>query len=142
GDIAAHVEHDWWGLMGELFIEEHLAPLQEWAHGLGMQLRGQPYGMATDAISAAAYLAIVEGESLGFKNLDDYRSLAGGRDMGGHNILSNEAGAFAGGAYSTTWKRMLRTLNPIFAGGVNQTVLHGYSYAEVPGVQWPGFSAF
>lgn len=142
GDIAAHVEHDWWGLMGELFIEEHLAPLQEWAHTLGMQLRVQPYGMPTDAVSAAAYLDIVEGESLGFKNLDDYRSLAGGRDMGGKKILSNEAGAFWGGAYSTTWKRMLRTLNPIFAGGVNQTVLHGFSYAEVPGVKWPGFAAF
>lgn len=142
GDIAAHVEHDWWNLMGTLFIEEHLAPLQEWAHGLGMKLRGQPYGMATDAIGAAAFLDIAEGESLGFENLDDFRALAGGRDMGGHTILSNEAGAFAGGAYSTTWERMLRTLNPIFAAGVNQTVLHGYSYAEVPDVKWPGFAAF
>lgn len=143
GFDAGFVLHDWWDLMSQLFIEEHLRPLQEWAHGYGMQLRAQPYGLPTDAVSAAAYLDIAEGESLGFKNLDDYRSLAGGRDMGGHRLLSNEAGAFAGGAYSTTWPRMLKTLNPIFTAGVNQTVLHGFSYGgEVPGTTWPGFAAF
>jgi hypothetical protein len=140
---SGFVVHDWWDLMSRLFIEEHLRPLQEWAHGYGMQLRAQPYGLPTDAVSAAAYLDIAEGESLGFKNLDDYRSLAGGRDMGGHQLLSNEAGAFAGGAYSTTWPRMLKTLNPIFTAGVNQTVLHGFSYdGAVPGTGWPGFAAF
>lgn len=143
GFDSGFVEHDWWDLISRLFIEEHLRPLQEWAHGYDMQLRAQPYGLPTDAVTAAAVLDIAEGESLGFKNLDDYRSLAGGRDMGGHRLLSNEAGAFAGGAYSTTWPRMLKTLNPIFTAGVNQTVLHGFSYGgDVPGTTWPGFAAF
>lgn len=139
---AAHVVHDWWDVMSQLFIEAHLAPLQEWAHTMGMQMRSQPYGLPTDAVSAAAYLDVAEGESLGFKNLDDFRSLAGGRDLGGHTVLSDEAGAFAGGAYSTTWKRMLSTLNPIYAAGVNQSVLHGFAYRDVPEVAWPGFAAF
>ena len=55
-------------------------------------------------MQASALLDIPEGESLGFKNLDDYRRQAGARDMAGNTILSNEAGATAGGAYSTTWE--------------------------------------
>lgn len=34
-------------------------------------------------------------------------------------IISNEATAFANGAYSTTFEEVIRTLNPTFAAGVN-----------------------
>ena len=139
---ATPILHDYWEVLGDLYLERHQHRLQEWAAGLGLQLRTQPYGLRTDAVHAAAHLDIAEGESLGFKNLDDYRSLAGGRDMGSHKVLSNEAAAYAGGAYATTWQKVLHTLNPIFAAGVNQTYLHGYAYAEVPDVRWPGFAAF
>lgn len=141
-ETSRRVLNDYWGVLGNLYIDGHVVPVREWAHGLGMQLRVQPYGLRTDAMAAAAALDISEGESLGFNNLDDYRSLAGGRDMGGKQILSNEAAAFAGSAYTVTWDRVLRTLNPIFSAGVNQTVLHGFSYADAPGAKWPGFAAF
>ena len=67
---------------------------------------------------------------------------AGARDLAGNTILSNEAGATAGGAYSTTWETELRKLAPEFAAGVNQNVFHGFSYATTPESRWPGFSAF
>ena len=92
----------------------------------------QPYGLQTDAMQASALLDIPEGESLGFKNLDDYKRQAGARDFAGNTILSNEAGATAGGAYSTTWRPELRKLAPEFAAGVNQNVFHGFSYATTP----------
>lgn len=107
-----------------------------------MTLRAQPYGLQTDAVATAAILDIAEGESLGFKNLDDYRCLAGGRDMAGHTVLSCEAGAYNGSAYSTTWDRVLRTMGGAYAAGVNQTVMHGFSYASAPEAEWPGFAAF
>ena len=62
--------------------------------------------------------------------------------MAGHRILSCEAGAYAGGAYNTTWDKFLRTMGGAYAAGVNQTVIHGFSYATAPGVSWPGFAAF
>jgi hypothetical protein len=52
-----------------------------------------------NAMGAAVALTIAEGESLGFKNLDDYRSLAGGVNIVLKTIISNEAAAFANGAY-------------------------------------------
>ncbi|MBC7269939.1 MAG: alpha-L-rhamnosidase, partial [Streptomyces sp.] len=140
--LTRQIRKDFWDTVSDLFNRHHLRALRDWSHSLGMSLRSQPYGLQTDAIASAAVLDIPEGESLGFKNLDDYRCLAGGRDMAGNTVLSCEAGAYNGSAYSTTWDRFLRTMGGTYAAGVNQTVVHGFSYATVPGVAWPGFAAF
>ncbi|MEU9284563.1 glycosyl hydrolase [Streptomyces sp. NPDC048275] len=140
--VTRQIRHDFWETVSTLFNRHHVTALRTWAHSLGLHLRSQPYGLQTDAIASAAILDIPEGESLGFKNLDDYRCLAGGRDMAGRTVLSCEAGAYAGGAYSTTWQKFLRTMGGAYAAGVNQTVVHGFSYAELPGVNWPGYAAF
>ncbi|MDR7279602.1 glycosyl hydrolase [Catenuloplanes atrovinosus] len=139
---SRRVRADYWQTISDLFTEHHFVPLTRWAHSLGLTFRAQPYGLETDAIAASAVVDVPEGESLGFKNLDDYRCLAGGRDMGGRALLSCEAGAYQGGAYNTTWKRLLRTMGGAYAAGLNQTVFHGFSYATAPGAAWPGFAAF
>ncbi len=140
--LTREVSHDYWQTLSELYNEHHATAVKKWANALGLKLRAQPYGLQTDATYTAAILDIPEGESLGFHNLDDYRSLTGGRDMAGTTILSCESGAYTGGAYSTTWQKFLLTMGGAYAAGVNQTVIHGFSYAELPGVQWPGYAAF
>ncbi|MBV2362278.1 glycosyl hydrolase [Streptomonospora nanhaiensis] len=129
-------------VLTQLYVDHHITPIKKWAHRLGLRYRIQPYGLQTDAVAKAALVDIPEGESLGFKNLDDFRSLAGGRDLGGNTVLSSEAGAVYGGSYSTTWRQTVRTISREYAAGVNQAVLHGFSYADAPGAQWPGFAAF
>ncbi|PDP87293.1 alpha-L-rhamnosidase [Glycomyces fuscus] len=141
-DTDRRVLNDFNDLLSQLYIDHHITPLQEWAHGLGMGYRIQPYGLQTDAVAKAALVDTAEGESLGFKNLDDFRSLAGGRDLGGKKVLSSEAGAVYGGSYSTTWQQTVRTIAREYSAGVNMAVLHGFSYADAPGAQWPGFAAF
>lgn len=143
-DDATHgrIRADYNDTLSQLYIDHHLLKLQKWARGFGMGLRMQPYGLETDAIAKAALLDVPEGESLGFKNLDDFRSLAGGRDAGGRLVLSNEAGGLAGGAYSTAWDVTLKRLMPQYAAGMNQAVFHGFAYRDVPNVRWPGFAAF
>lgn len=138
----SRIRTDYNDVLSQLYIDEHVLPLQRWAKGFGMGLRNQPYGLETDAITVAALVDVPEGESLGFKNLDDFRSMAGGRDMGGRKVLSNEAGGLAGGAYSTAWDVTLKRLMPQYAAGVNQAVFHGFAYRDVPNVRWPGFAAF
>ncbi|WP_305787615.1 glycosyl hydrolase [Symbioplanes lichenis] len=141
-DTSNHVRDDVDLVLSDLYHENHLIPLRDFAHGLGMRLRVQPYGLRTDAVRSATLLDVPESESLGFKNLDDYRVLASGRDMAGHALLSCESAAYANGAYSTTWDKVLQTMGSVFAGGVNQAVLHGFAYATAPGAAWPGFAAF
>lgn len=139
---TTRVRDDFNQVLSDLYRDHHLLPLQRFARSLGMGLRVQPYGLETDTVEHAALLDVPETESLGFKNLDDYRVMSGGRDLAGHTILSCEAACYAGAAYNTTWDRALQTLNSIFAAGVNQCVLHGFAYADAPDVTWPGFAAF
>jgi hypothetical protein len=141
-ELSTHVRDDFNKVLSDLYRDNHLLALRDWAHALGMELRVQPYGLSTDSLAFAALLDIPEGESLGFKNLDDYRVLSGGRDLAGHRKLSCEAIAYANGAYSTTWNKALQTIGSFWAGGVNQSVIHGFAYADAPGVSWPGFAAF
>ncbi|HZC73123.1 MAG TPA: glycosyl hydrolase [Jatrophihabitans sp.] len=140
--LSTHVRDDVNTVLSDLYRGNHLLALREWAHELGMQLRVQAYGLPIDSLGFAALLDIPEGESLGFKNLDDYRVLAGGRDLAGHRTLSCEAIAYANGAYSTTWNKALQTIGSFWAGGVNQSVIHGFAYADAAGATWPGFAAF
>jgi alpha-L-rhamnosidase len=142
GDTTNHVRDDVSQVLSDLYHENHLAQIRDFAHSLGMTMRAQAYGLPTDAIRSAAMLDVPESESLGFKNLDDYRVQASGRDMGGRTLLSCESAAYANGAYSTTWDKVLQTMGSVFAGGVNQAVLHGFAYAMAPGAAWPGFAAF
>ena len=141
-ELTTHVRDDLNKVLSDLYRDHHLLALRGWAHDLGLELRVQPYGLSTDSLAFAALLDIPEGESLGFKNLDDYRVLCGGRDLAGHRKLSCEAIAYANGAYSTTWNKALQTIGSFWAGGVNQSVIHGFAYADAPGATWPGFAAF
>jgi hypothetical protein len=146
------VRDDYNQVLSDLYRDHHLLPLQAFARTLGMGLRVQPYGLETDTVEHAALLDVPETESLGFKNLDDYRVMAGGRDMAGHTILSCEAICYNGAAYNTMLggngasptqqNQALFTLNSIFAAGVNQAIIHGFPHADAPGVTWPGFAAF
>ncbi|MFE7226793.1 glycosyl hydrolase [Nocardioides sp. NPDC057577] len=146
------VRDDFNQVLSDLYRDHHLLPMQRFARSLGMGLRIQAYGLETDATEHSALLDIAETESLGFKNLDDYRVMAGGRDIAGKQVLSCEAICYNGGAYNTTWganstsptaqNQALFTINSIFAAGVNHAMIHGFPYAAAPDVTWPGFAAF
>ena len=142
-DLTARIHRDWEQTLNELWVENRLRPLQEWTKSLGLRYRNQGYGSPVDVTLSAALSGQAEGESLGFgDNIDHYRALASGRDMGGSAKLSDEMGAFRGG-YDTYWTtEMLPTMNRGFSGGVNELYLHGYSYLDAPGAPWPGFAAF
>jgi hypothetical protein len=141
-EVNRGVINDYWDVLGQMYLDNHVATVKPWAHGLGMKMRAQTYGLPTDAMSSEGAVDIPEGESLQFKNLGDYRSVAGAANMAGLKLMSNEAAAFAGAAYSVTWDLVLQTLNPIFTTGNNHQVLHGFSYLSAPTALWPGFAAF
>lgn len=102
-DLTRGVINDFWDVMGQLYVDNHVGSVKPWAHDLGMKLRAQVYGLPTAAMTASGAIDIPEGESLGFKNLGDYRSIAGPANMKGQTLMSNEACAFAGQAYTVTW---------------------------------------
>jgi hypothetical protein len=101
-EVNRGVINDFWSSMGEMYVDYHAAHMTKWSNSQGMKFRAQVYGLPTDASMASAAIDIPEGESLGFKNLGDYRTLAGAANMKGLRLMSNEACAFAASAYSIT----------------------------------------
>ncbi|MFB9311152.1 hypothetical protein BJY17_003032 [Agromyces hippuratus] len=140
--VTTRVRDDFNQVLSDLYSEHHLVPFRDWAHSHGLEYRVQAYGLEQDSIDQAGIVDIPETESLGAKNVDDYRVLASGRDIAGHTILSCESAAYLGKSYSATITEVLTTHGEMFAGGVNQSVLHGFPYASAPGAGWPGFAAF
>lgn len=136
--------NDFYQTVSDLYTEYRLGGLKAWANSIGMRLRVQPYTASFDSTYAASLVDIPEGESLGFEgNIDAFRVLATGRDIGGSTtILSDELGAYMGKAYGVTWKFLLSTANLDMSTGVSQVVIHGFPYSSSPDSRWPGFAAF
>lgn len=143
-EMIQKFRHDYFEVLNYLYQSYHLETLKTWANELGMKYRAQPYGWAIDSAAAATYLDVVEGESLGFgeEGNDAFRLLAAGRDFGGLEILSDEAGAYLFQGYATTLAQLFTTLHKNFLAGVNQTYWHGYPFKYAPQAKWPGFAAF
>ncbi|KAF3024971.1 hypothetical protein E8E14_013789 [Neopestalotiopsis sp. 37M] len=135
--------HDYADTLSDLYADYHIKPIKIWLEDHGLLYRAQVYGIpGLDSMRLAMGLDIPEGESLGFKVIDQYRVLAGATNMAGLNALSNELGAYSKAAYGTTWRKVLGTVNPEFAAGVTRNVLHGFSYIDGPNATWPGWAAF
>ncbi|MEV6106454.1 glycosyl hydrolase [Streptomyces sp. NPDC051940] len=145
--IGARVREDYYRTLTDLYLSEHVEPLKQWAHGLGLRLRAQPYGTTTDVATVGAALDVNETESLGLAPGyadEPFRWIsAGSVHLSGQRVYSLEGCATLDEAYAQTWPQMLAHFNTAFAHGVNQIVFHGYSSAERVGeTGWPGWSPF
>lgn len=138
---GTRVRWDYSQTLSDLFMQNHVTMLDEWAKTLGLRFRNQAYGAPVDSALSAAITGVPEGESLAFGSTpDSFRVLAAGRDVGQNGvILSSELGASFDGAYELSIADLVRTANPAYALGVNQVRIHGFPYATSPAGQWPGF---
>ncbi|MFF3372187.1 glycosyl hydrolase [Streptomyces sp. NPDC002680] len=144
---GARVREDYFHTLTDLYIREHVEPLKDWAHSLGLQLRAQPYGTTLDTPTVAAALDINETESLGtsfdYTDGPSHWITSGAVHLAGQEVFSMEGAATLNQAYAQTWTQLLKHVNANYAHGVNQVVYHGFSSAKGLGVtDWPGFSPF
>ncbi|MGX1547872.1 glycosyl hydrolase [Streptomyces adustus] len=141
GRTPERVRWDYHQTLSDLFVENHVTLLDDWARTLGMSFRNQAYGAPLDTAYSSANTGVPEGESLAFGSKpDSFRLVAAGRDLGRTGkVLSSEMGANVNGAYRLTLADLITTANPGYALGVNQVRIHGFPYASSPAGQWPGF---
>ena len=139
------LRNDFYDVSSRLYVENVLKPLQEWLHGLGMQLRAEPsYGMYYEISTPGKYLDDVETESFAQNaDVDLFRSLLGSANMYGV-ILSSETGAIWENSKPSNYTRPMDDWTQLcylqFANGVSRTVFHGYSAIEgsEADTRWPG----
>ncbi|MCR2806266.1 glycosyl hydrolase [Paenibacillus soyae] len=146
------IRNDFHLTLTEMFRDNHVRVLREWANRHNMRLRYQTYGLPTELTNGLLEVDIPETESLGFKDsTDGYRLQSGAVHMKNLEMYSIEVGAVMGFGYKQTWTGkeygLLWQLHRGFASGVNQAVLHGMSYESTSAsghfrdmFKWPGMS--
>ena len=166
------LRNDYREYLTQLYINEHIKPLQEFCARHGVTLRYQTsYGKSLETARTALYPDIPETESLyGSDYMDFYRLQAGAVHVTGKPIYSMETaaewtetwnprkengeygtrghGEKNSGNYEQTFQDHLWHDQRAFATGVNQAVFHGYPYngqygdGYLDGIEWPGFNGF
>lgn len=147
------LQNDFKDYLTDLYIENHLKPLQEFCQKYGLELRYQTsYGKTLETARTAMYVDIPETETLyGDDYLDFYRLQSGAVHLTDKELYSiesaaewteqwNEKDPETGeyktrgngekdcGNYQQTFQSQAWHVQRAFAGGVNQVVFHGYAY--------------
>ncbi|MCI9572874.1 MAG: hypothetical protein HFH97_09730 [Lachnospiraceae bacterium] len=153
--------NDFASLLTDLYIENHLKPIEEFClrHGIGLRYQ-TAYGKTLENARTAMHVTVPETESLyGADLIDFYRLQSGAVHMTGKKIYSIETapenvgrgnGDRNSGNYQQCWHNLLWHAHRSLAGGVNQLVLHGYSYrghydgagsenGHLKDLIWPGY---
>ncbi|RZS77533.1 alpha-L-rhamnosidase-like protein [Motilibacter rhizosphaerae] len=155
---GARFRQDYRQTWSDLYIDQYVSSLQQWAEGHHLDYRAQFYGDPIATGRAAQVTGIPEGESIDFgspTNLgveQDYRVVAGGARAVQTTRISTECCGIFNGAYRSTvagrdldqditgpayvnglaQNGNLDTIYKAYAGGVTQVVWHGFAYAEAP----------
>lgn len=137
----------------DMYVENHIKPLQEWCEKVGFQLKTQSYGESVDTSKSYIYTDVPEGESLeyGEDNYNAFKAVAASAHMADKKYVSAEYGAVMGSGFAQNWEDLLKIFNKIASAGVNRVILHGFPYEDYQGsdsqdpdtvIPWPGFDPF
>jgi hypothetical protein len=144
---APRVRDDLNAVRGDLWIENHIKPMEAWAHSFNYRIRLQPYGepasTTPDEIEAASALDRPETESLFFGDeVDSYLPPASANHVTGNTWFSTECCAALGKAYAQTFQDAIIRMHRSYAGGVTKLVYHVYPYRDAADSKWPGYHSF
>jgi hypothetical protein len=156
------VLNDYWRTLDDLYADEHIKPLVDWADRTDMQFRTQAaFGESLNTSRAARELAraggLMDDETLNAGGwvpdqvlsanegawrfmADHYRSAVGGSHQGGQTQVSSELGA-AIPALQTTMRSYQQLMDTSWAMGISRPIVHGYAY-QTAGAAWPGTTRF
>jgi hypothetical protein len=158
--VGARLRSDYYRLLTDLYISDHLLVLQEWSAGHGLRHKAQvAYGQSLEPIRSNREFVRAggraEGESLNSGDrapvsrsdatwrfaLDWQRSVVGGAHQGGAVRISTELGAQFRAAYALTLGDLQRMLAKEWSTGITRPFLHGVATQE-PAAAWPSQTRF
>ncbi|WP_205527175.1 glycosyl hydrolase [Solimonas sp. K1W22B-7] len=163
GGDGARLRRDYYNTLSELFIDNHLKPIADWAGRYGLRSRTQAYHIVGQEVTrASAGAQHPDGESLAFgdsgakippgaadteKIFGEYRKIVSGAHISGAKELSLEAGAITGGnGYNATAADYKIIADRAFAAGITTMVVQGIAYRKYQDAyqlfSWPGWDAW
>ncbi|MFD4323618.1 glycosyl hydrolase [Nocardioides sp. NPDC058538] len=147
GADVERIREDYRQTWSDLFADRFVSKIQQWAAKNGLGGRFQAYGsFPIDTSELSGLVSIPEAEALGFNDdVNTYSIVASGAHMSGTDTVSNECCASGGQTYRaqlTDPTSPMRQILQSYAGGVNQTIWHGFDYKTSPVAAWPGYHAW
>ena len=142
--VGQKIRNDYYQTLTDLYVENHIVPMREWAEQYNLGLRFQPsYGQSLEQSAAVFEIDIPETESFQHANqLDAYRYISAAAGAADRPVISTECCANFAATNAFGWQNTLPYVESNFAGGVNNIVFHGYSYNLSPDATWPGWIRF
>ncbi|WP_394525586.1 glycosyl hydrolase [Paenarthrobacter nicotinovorans] len=152
---GARVRADYYRLLTDLYVDDHLCVLQEWSERYGLRHKAQAaYGQNLEPVRSNRELVRAggraEGESLNSGDrvpvnhdhptwrfgLDWQRALVGGAHQGGAKRISTELGAQFASGYALTLGDYKQMLDKEWAAGITQPIVHGFA-TQGTDAPWP-----
>ncbi|MFE4835222.1 glycosyl hydrolase [Arthrobacter sp. NPDC056691] len=158
--VGSRIRTDYYRLLTELYISDHLLVLQKWSDQYGLRHKAQvAYGQNLEPVRSNREFVIhggrAEAESLNSGDripvnrdqhswrfaLDWQRSLVGGVHQGGETRISTELGAQFMAGYSFTLGDYKQMLDKEWATGITKPFVHGFGSQEED-ADWPTQNRF
>ena len=142
GDAGQRMRWDFQRTLSELFIDEFIRPMADWAHANHLQSRVQGYGMLVDPLCMLGYSDIPETEQLYGGGALNFLKLAGAAGtLYERPVVTSETLVWQGRAYMTTPLKWRVGIDRLYESGINQVIYHGFPYHH-PGFPSPGYHPF
>jgi len=144
GEIAGRVREDYEEVRGQLFRDEYIRPLVEWAHENGLRVRLQNHGGFEDFLEGYALVDIPESEGLYAGGSYDFLKLASSAaHTGGKRYVSSESFvALVEDPQGLTRDDFYLLAGRALSAGINKIIHHGfpYLYYRQDGSRWYPFA--
>jgi len=141
-EIGDKIRFDYELTISELFCENLVQIMTEWAEKNNLKNRIQGYGIRADTLKISGISHIPETEQLYAGGINDFLRLASSAGaIYNKKIITAESMVWNQRDYMTTPLKWKVAADKLFACGVNQMIYHGFPYQN-PQFPYPGFCGF
>lgn len=137
---GVRVRRDYNQTLTELWVDEHVRPVREWAnrHGLESAGRATPGVIGLDVLAVAKEYDVPDIDQFNLP-IDWVRTITSGARLSGARKASVEIADLENQDYMITPAALMAMVDKGFAGGANEIFPHGYPYKFAAGATWPSW---
>jgi hypothetical protein len=133
GPEAARFRADYYRTLSELYEDNFLQPMADWAHGRGVRLRVQSYGEPPATLSSYARVDAIEGEQWGWTAMPPTKWASSAAHHLGVPVVSSETWTWVHApSFRATPLDLKGEAHEHFLLGVNQLIGHGWPCSPRP----------
>ncbi len=141
-ESGERLRYDFEKTISELFSEEFVQTMTDWANKNKLKSRIQAYGIRADTLKCFGIANIPETEQLYAGGIIDFLKLAGSAGLIYEKpIVSAESIVWNQRDYMTTPLKWKVAADRLFISGINQMIYHGFPYQN-PLFPYPGYCGF